>query len=758
VRQLCVVLEGLRLLLRRLGEVESELLSRRRHDCLLALLVPGVAAEVAALALGCAQALGASAKCVDAISAVPSVWAPNTCLLLHERPRLALGALRLLRVLAANHEAVGALLAHGAHLLALRLLVATFRGGRESAEIGRIGMAEGGVLKKRAGEWEPASLSLAEREAASLSLAEQEAATLSLAERRRLREAACALIGRMAADAAHGEGVLSALSRLLPAVLIETMQEGAAKADATPSAAALALAGGGGGGEGADAMAPQSAGLRLFDETQENPELVWDNQMRAELAACLDSLCRELASHLRSSKNIPPPSLTRGVPPLQYTQLGSDLNLGGVWVARFVRQPQWALRKPGRFLDGLLKEWALLVPAAAAAALAEQQFLSQPACDASSVWGSVCNALVALLGANPALAREVAARGAAPQFTAHCAHVDSRVARVACAVSLTLAGSQPGLQALRRFDSVAQLTSAVASRCERAALVLGALTKMAALPDLVGQAMRCGLPGLCLRLVEGGSNTYDEPPAVRAHAVQLLRALAADATHGAEVTSLLETSAAWSELRAQAVDLFLKSDHSGLSLLEHAGRRASGVGLLALSATNAAALSRPPPAGASSSSFSSVAHSSTLVGKAKPQPPTFYQLHPPALPPQPQPPVLPPQPQPSTLPPQQQPQPPLLPPQPQSQPPRVPPQPQPSTLPPQRKPSTLPPQQQPQPPLLPPQPQSQPPRVPPQPQPSTLPPQRKPSTLPPQQQPQPPLLPQPPTSPQQQPPPPAQPP
>lgn len=526
--ELCLALDALRLLLRRMGDVEPELLGRRRLDTVLRLVSPAAHHEVATRALACALALSASAACVDALAAAPAVWASNLALALHECPLLSLGALRLLRALAAAPDAVGAMLGQGVHVLALRLLLE------------QPALAQPHHLAQTEAAGHEGALTVVARGGGGDRRREQ--AALPPAERRRVREAACALLGRMAADRAHGEAVRMACGRLLPPVLLDTIAEtaaAAAAADSAPSASVAVLANGSDPSELEGAAGP---GLRLLDGSHDNPELIWGPPLRAQLLAALRPLCEQLAAAARAHDV--PSALARCPPAVAYAELASLLCLGGVFLGRFVRSSGWPLRRPAAFLRALVAEWNLIVPAAAAAAAAQPAAAGVGALVATSLrarpsqlgageggagalpargaceaeWADVCEALALLLHAEPALARELAAMGVSAKFTSQCTHADPRVQRCAVAVTQALAGSADGLSALRRYESVAPLAAAVAARCERAECVLAALTRMAAVPDLAGQAVRCGLPGLCASLLDGIAAAYAQPQAVRVRA------------------------------------------------------------------------------------------------------------------------------------------------------------------------------------------------------------------------------------------------
>ena len=94
--------------------------------------------------------------------------------------------------------------------------------------------------------------------------------------------------------------------------------------------------------------------LKQFDTNVDTPELIWDASMRNELRQALG--CHiDLLVQTRTEPDIEPIDQNLFV---KYTRLADEVHIGGVYVARFVKEPTYSLRDPTSFLEQLLQRWA----------------------------------------------------------------------------------------------------------------------------------------------------------------------------------------------------------------------------------------------------------------------------------------------------------------------------------------------------------------------------------------------------------------
>ena len=151
------------------------------------------------------------------------------------------------------------------------------------------------------------------------------------------------------------------------------------------------------------------------------------------------------------------------------------------------------------------------------------------------------------------------------------------VQKASVSVVRVLCESVEVVQAMRSLDCVSPLLAAMRGAPSTCALLLPSLTCMAAAPEIVEKAVDAKLVPFVLGLLAGGLEQCDDPATVKAHAVKLLKTLAADVRLGPTVQQTLDAEAVWESFKAQEHDLFLTPD-AERGLL--AGGRPAGVGLL----------------------------------------------------------------------------------------------------------------------------------------------------------------------------------
>lgn len=97
--------------------------------------------------------------------------------------------------------------------------------------------------------------------------------------------------------------------------------------------------------------------VKSFDSTSDTPELIWDNDMRAELRKVIGNQLdiilkmRAAGDDAHTRYELPPGLFVR------YAAIENELNIGGVYVSRFLKEPTYNLRDPGAFLELLLQRW-----------------------------------------------------------------------------------------------------------------------------------------------------------------------------------------------------------------------------------------------------------------------------------------------------------------------------------------------------------------------------------------------------------------
>jgi len=163
-----------------------------------------------------------------------------------------------------------------------------------------------------------------------------------------VQKRAISLLMTLCAEKVNGARLLSLLNRFLPPGLVNQLREG-----------------------------PEEATLKAFHMKCETPEHVWNPQMAGKLSQEVHRLAELAIKAQRSGQlNVPLKDEYR----FQFDELASEVFIGGVYVRLFMAQPEFPLRNPKKFLEGLLKEymkkcWHVLESGSADAAAANVSML-----------------------------------------------------------------------------------------------------------------------------------------------------------------------------------------------------------------------------------------------------------------------------------------------------------------------------------------------------------------------------------------------
>lgn len=147
-----------------------------------------------------------------------------------------------------------------------------------------------------------------------------------LCERRRplfegAREQAAAALGKMCSDPMHGPKVLLRLQRFLPVSLAVKFRE-----------------------EGGPAVT-------LFDASHETPDLIWNEEMRAELAQEVAKVAKQVEATLERNVAWQLPDTYQ----IRFRSLANELVVAGVYVRLYLKEPTFPLRDPRAFMEECLR-------------------------------------------------------------------------------------------------------------------------------------------------------------------------------------------------------------------------------------------------------------------------------------------------------------------------------------------------------------------------------------------------------------------
>ncbi|CAE6014088.1 unnamed protein product [Arabidopsis arenosa] len=387
------------------------------------------------------------------------------------------------------------------------------------------------------------------------------------------RAAAASLLGKLVAQPMHGPRVAITLVRFLPDGLVSIIRDG-----------------------------PGEAVVHALERTTETPELVWTPAMAASLSAQIATMASDIYREQQKGSVIEwdVPEQSSGQPEMRY-----ELQVGGVNVRLFLKDPKFPLRNPKRFLEGLLDQYL--------SAMAATHYEQHPVDPELPLLLSA--ALVSLLRVHPALADHIGYLGYVPKLVAAVAYEGRRETMSSGEVKAEEIGSDgvnesadpsslPGqtpqervrLSCLRVLHQLAASTACAEAMAATSAgnaqvvpllmkaigwlggsiLALETLKRVVvagnrARDALVAQGLKVGLIEVLLGLLDwrtGGRYglsshlkwNESEASIGRVLAVEVLHGFATEGAHCSKVREILDASEVWSAYKDQKHDLFLPSN------------------------------------------------------------------------------------------------------------------------------------------------------------------------------------------------------
>ena len=144
-----------------------------------------------------------------------------------------------------------------------------------------------------------------------------------------VREKSAELLSKMTSDKLNGPRIKLVLSKFLPILFIDAMKD-----------------------------SPQTS-VHMFDGTQENPELIWNDSART----CVCETLNKMADQLHSEQ-ISNPSSNWKIPNDFEVKLPvgfGEFVIAGVYLRLYVQNPSWVVRKPKEFLTELMDSAKILM-------------------------------------------------------------------------------------------------------------------------------------------------------------------------------------------------------------------------------------------------------------------------------------------------------------------------------------------------------------------------------------------------------------
>lgn len=329
-----------------------------------------------------------------------------------------------------------------------------------------------------------------------------------------LRVRAAELLARLCNDKLSGPRVKLVLDHFLPSTLTDSLRE-----------------------------APAGS-ISLLDSEQENPELLWNESQRRQLASNVRAMCRQLYQSIRSNPLVLAPPLPPP-PPVLSTR---EILVAGVYLRLFAQNTGWNLRKPKQFLSGLLDE-GLRVMAASPLD--------------SNLLDLISKCLLGLLQAQPNLIDLVPSLGHIPKLCCQLTSSPLPVSKSIVATLHILSLSEACVASMSQVDCMGPVKYVLTSHQSLLSLTAETLARIfAAKKDkIVKQAIDADLVSCLLSLLagEGGLASIDNASTVKAHIVKALKSMASSPLYGGFVSASLDKSSVWGAYKTQSHDLFIGS-------------------------------------------------------------------------------------------------------------------------------------------------------------------------------------------------------
>ncbi|XP_047327066.1 dnaJ homolog subfamily C GRV2-like isoform X2 [Impatiens glandulifera] len=426
------------------------------------------------------------------------------------------------------------------------------------------------------------------------------------------RAEAASLLGKLVGQPMHGPRVAITLARFLPDGLVSIIRDG-----------------------------PGEAVVVVLDQTTETPELVWTPAMAASLSAQIATMASDIYREQMKGRVVDwdVPEQASG-----QQEMRDEPQVGGIYVRLFLKDPQFPLRNPKKFLEGLLDQYLSSI----AATHFDQAVDSELALLLSA-------ALVSLLRVHPALADHVGYLGYVPKLVTAVAYEGRRETMSTeetmnnghyadetyqtddsqTRPSSPTPQERVRLSCLRVLHQLAASTTcaeAMAATSVGTPQVVPLLMKAIGWPGgsilaletlkrvvvagnrardaLVAQGLKAGLVEVLLALLDwraGGRSglcsqmkwSESEASIGRVLAIEVLHAFKTDGAHCAKVREILNASDVWAAYKDQKHDLFLpsnaQSSAAGVAGLIENSSSGLTYALTAPTTTTSTSLSRSPP-------------------------------------------------------------------------------------------------------------------------------------------------------------------
>jgi len=322
-----------------------------------------------------------------------------------------------------------------------------------------------------------------------------------------LREKTAEVLAKMVMDKLVGQKVRICVTKFLPTIFLDAMK-----------------------------TSPETA-VSLLDSQHENPELIWNDDIRAKVARVVHDQCRK---HYRDHQQNPSLHWTLGEDfALSLEDVTGEVVVAGVYLRLFAANPGWVLRRPKQFMIELLERMVGLMSGR------DNQQIEL-----------VCESLVKLLEAQTALAEQLPTTGYIPRIFATMATIGEAGQKPAILLLHQISKSSVCVEAMSNCDCVAPLQKAMKLRKDLLSTTCETFNRMFSSnhDSLVSQALSCALIEDFLNILGARLDNIANPSACKAHVVQAIKAMQRSLVYGDQVSGQLSKSTVWAQDEKQNHD------------------------------------------------------------------------------------------------------------------------------------------------------------------------------------------------------------
>jgi DnaJ family protein C protein 13 len=319
-----------------------------------------------------------------------------------------------------------------------------------------------------------------------------------------VRQKSAELFGKMMSDKLTGPKIRLDLQRFLPPLFMDAMKD-------SPEAAVL-----------------------TFEGTYENPELIWNDETRKNVAEKIKRMCtshyeaqqKNLDHRLSLNDELVRVGVDTNVTSTLYSGGGAqnEIVVCGVFLRLFIANPGWVLRRPKEFLTDLFELWAETC---------------NRKVDEGEILEQLTQSLVQLFSAQPSLLDFVPSMGSLPQVSQALNSRKSGIVGSALQVLSQVVNNDACLKSMSSNEWMMPLKQAMEKRPDLIYYAADSLSKIYAcepvVDEFVGQACRCDLVNYLLGVLNSNLSQVEKPASVKALIVKTLKLMLNSLQHTEKV-------------------------------------------------------------------------------------------------------------------------------------------------------------------------------------------------------------------------------